>query len=53
MKLKEQFKMLVFLLTLPLAFAACDNDDNASGEGLPIVVEKVYSYSTREFKVEV
>ena len=40
MKLKEQFKMLVFLLTLPLAFAACDNDDNASGEGLPIVVEK-------------
>ena len=40
MKLKEQFKMLVFLLTLPLAFAACDNDDNVSGEGLPIVVEK-------------
>ncbi len=39
MKLKKQFGMSALLLTLPLAFIACD-DDNTSGDGLPIVAEK-------------
>lgn len=28
MKLKEQLRMLVILLAMPLAFVACDNNDD-------------------------
>ncbi|WP_308756648.1 DUF5074 domain-containing protein [uncultured Bacteroides sp.] len=39
MKMKEQFKMWAFLLALPLAFAACDDDDTPDG-GMPVTAEK-------------
>ena len=38
MKLKEQLRMLVILLAMPLAFVACDNNDDENGA--PIVAEK-------------
>ena len=31
MKLKEQLRMLVILLAMPLAFVACDNNDDENG----------------------
>ena len=36
MKLKEQLRMLVILLAMPLAFVACDNNDDENGA--PIAV---------------
>ena len=45
MKLKESFKMLTFVLALPVLFSACDSDN--SEDGVPLVATKgVFVFNT-------
>lgn len=50
MKLKEQLRMLVILLAMPLAFVACDNNDDENGA--PIVAEKGVLSSIQVIKLQ-